>query len=198
MHAPELTKQYHKRCPLQKIKGRLLSLLCSSPFPLHTLSTTILSQPTSLFPYPCYHPSTRSPSTIRRQQSSSNLCSAYTRGPRTSSTSSTLVGSTTTPPFNIPSSTGTTARRNSASTTTNRLAWLQPSSFPHPLVRPTRMSRTSSPSPLLTPHALQSSTSHSFISAYKHPPNFTNAPKCLQTVLPIPPTPHPQRTASLS
>jgi hypothetical protein len=43
MHAPKLTKQYHKRRPLQKIKGRLLSLLHSSPFPLHTLSTAILN-----------------------------------------------------------------------------------------------------------------------------------------------------------
>jgi hypothetical protein len=151
VHAPEITKQYHKCRPLQKIKGQLLSLLRSSPFPLHTLSTTILNQPTSLFPYPRYHPSTRSPSIIRRQQSSSDLCSDYTRGRQTSSTSSTLVGSTTTQPSNIPSSTGTTARKNGASTMTNRLAWLQPSLFPHPPVRPTRMSRTPSPSPLLSP-----------------------------------------------
>jgi hypothetical protein len=54
MHAPELTKQYHKRCPPQKIKGRLLSLLHSSPFLLHMLSTTILNHPRSPFPYPCY------------------------------------------------------------------------------------------------------------------------------------------------
>ena len=45
VHAPELTKQYHKCRPLLKIKGRLLSLLCSSQFPLHTLSTTILNHP---------------------------------------------------------------------------------------------------------------------------------------------------------
>jgi hypothetical protein len=186
VHAPELLKQYHKRRPLQKIKGRLLSLHHSSPFPLHTLSTTILSQPTSPFPFPHYHPSTRSPLTICRQQSSSDLCSAYTRGPRISSMSSTLVGSTTTPHSNISSSIGTTARKNGAYTTINRLAWLQPSLFPRAPVQLTRMSRTSSPSPPLTPHALQSSTSHSFISAYEHPPNFANMPKCLQTVLPIP------------
>ena len=80
MHTLELIKQYHKRCPLQGIKGRLLSLLHSSPFPLHTLSTAIPSQPTSPFPYPHYHPSTWSPSIIHRQQSSSDLCSDYTRG----------------------------------------------------------------------------------------------------------------------
>ena len=80
MHTPELTKQYHKRHLPHRIKGQLLSLLCSSPFPLHTLSTTILNQPTSLSPYPRYRPSTRSPSTIRCQQSSSDLCSAYTHG----------------------------------------------------------------------------------------------------------------------
>jgi hypothetical protein len=54
IHAPDLVKQYHKRRPLQKIKGRLLSLLPSSPFPLHTLFTSILTQPQSLFPYPQY------------------------------------------------------------------------------------------------------------------------------------------------
>ena len=80
VHAPELTKQYHKCHPLQKIKGRLLSLLHSSPFPLHTFSTTILNHPRSPFPYPHYRPNIRSPSTICRQQSSFNLCSAYTRG----------------------------------------------------------------------------------------------------------------------
>ena len=80
VHAPELTKQYHKRHPLQKIKGRLLSLFRSSPFPLHMLSTTILNHPRSPFPYPRYQPNIHSPSTIRRQQSSSDLCSAYTRG----------------------------------------------------------------------------------------------------------------------
>ena len=130
VHAPKLIKQYHKCRPLQKIKGRLLSLLHSSPFPLHTLSTTILNQPPSLFPYPCYHPSMRSPSTIRHQQSSSDLCSAYTHGRQISSTSSTLIGNTTTPLSSIPSFTGTTVRRNGVSTTTNRSAWLQPSSFP--------------------------------------------------------------------
>ena len=80
VHAPDLVKQYHKCCPLQKIKGRLLSLLLSSPSPLHTLSTTILTQPQSLLHYPHYHPSTRSPLTIHHQQSSSDLCSAYTHG----------------------------------------------------------------------------------------------------------------------
>jgi hypothetical protein len=54
VHAPELIKPYHKCRPLQKIKGRLLSLLHSSQFPLHTLSTTILNHPQSLFPYPRY------------------------------------------------------------------------------------------------------------------------------------------------
>ena len=78
VHAPNLVKQYHKRRPLQKIKGRLLSLLPSSPSPLHALFNTILTQPQSLFPYPCYRPSTWSPSTILHQQSSSDLCSAYT------------------------------------------------------------------------------------------------------------------------
>ena len=198
VHAPEITKQYHKRHPLQKIKGRLLSLLHSSPFPLHTLSTIILNQPTSPFPYPHYHPSMWSPSTIRHQQSSSDLCSDYTRGQQTSSTSSTLVGSTTTPHSSIPSSTGITARKSSASTTTNRLAWLQPSLFPQAQVQPTRMSRTISPSPLLTLHPLQSSTLHSSISAYEHPPNCANTPKCLQTALPILPTPCPSRTVFLS
>ena len=67
IHAPNLTKQYHKHHPLQKIKGRLLSLLHSSPFPLHTLSTIILNQPRSPFPYPHYHLSMRSPSTIHHQ-----------------------------------------------------------------------------------------------------------------------------------
>ena len=73
----------------------------------------------SLFPYPRYHLSTRSPSTIRRQQSSSDLCSDYTRGRQTSSTSSTLIGSITMPHTNIPSSTGATARKSGADTTTN-------------------------------------------------------------------------------
>ena len=45
IHAPNLIKQHHKCCPLQKIKGQLLSLLLSSPSPLHTLSATILNQP---------------------------------------------------------------------------------------------------------------------------------------------------------
>ena len=130
VHAPDLVKQYHKHRPLQKIKGRLLSLLHSSPFPLHTLSAAILSQPTSPFPYPRYHPSTRSLSIICHQQSSSDLCSDYTRGRHTSFTSSILVGSTIMPHTNIPSFTGTTARRSAASTMTNRLAWPQPSSFP--------------------------------------------------------------------
>ena len=198
IHAPNLTKQYHKRHPLQKIKGRLLSLLHSSPFPLHTLTTTILNQPQSLFPYPCYHPSMRSPLTIHHQQSSSDLCSAYTCGRPTSSTSSTLVGSTTTPPSNIPSFTGTTVRRSAASTTTNRSAWPQPFSFPQPLVQPTQMSCTLSPSPLLTPYPLQSSTSPSSISTYEHTPNLAYPSKCLQMALSIPPTPCPSKTVSLS
>ena len=198
VHAPDLTKQYHKRRPLQKIKGRLLSLLCSSPFPLHMLSTTILNHPQSPFPYPRYRPNIRSPSIICRQQSSSDLCFAYTRGQRTSSTSSTLVGSTTMPRSSIPSFTGITARRSGVSITTNRSAWLQPSSFPQTPVRLTWMSRILSPSPLLTPHALQSSTSHSSILAYKHPPNFAKPPKCLQMALSIPPTPHPSKTVFLS
>ena len=185
VHAPELTKQYHKRHPLQKIKGRLLSLLRSSPFPLHTLSTTILNQPPSLFPYHRYRQSTQSPPTICRQQSSSDLCSAYTRGQHTNSTSSTLFGSTTTPRSSIPSFTGTTVRRNGASTMTNRSAWLQPSSFPQVPVQPTRMSHILSPSPPLTPHALQSSTLPSSILAYEHTPDLANLPKCLQTALPM-------------
>ena len=53
IHAPDLVKQYYKCCPPQKIKGQLLSLLPSSPSPLHTLFTSILTQPQSLFPYPC-------------------------------------------------------------------------------------------------------------------------------------------------
>ena len=80
VHAPNLIKQYHKCHPLQKIKGRLLSLLPLSPSPLHTLFTSILTQPQSLFPYPCYRPNICSPLIIRHQQSSSDLCSAYTRG----------------------------------------------------------------------------------------------------------------------
>jgi hypothetical protein len=80
VHAPELIKQYHKHRPPQKIKGRLLSLPHSSPFPLHMLSTFILNHPQSLFPYPHYRPNIRSPSTIRRQQSSSDLYSTYTCG----------------------------------------------------------------------------------------------------------------------
>jgi hypothetical protein len=80
VHAPNLTKQYHKRHPHQKIKGRLLSLLHSSPFPLHTLSTTILNQLQSPSPYLPYRSNICSPSTIRRQQSSSDLCSTYTCG----------------------------------------------------------------------------------------------------------------------
>jgi hypothetical protein len=130
MHTPELTKQYHKRHPPQKIKGRLLSILHSSPFPLHMLSTTILNHPRSPFPYPCDQLNIRSPLIICCQQSSSDLCSAYTHGLQTSSMSSTLIGSTTTPHSSIPSFTGTTVRRNSASITTNRSAWLQPSLFP--------------------------------------------------------------------
>ena len=112
--------------------------------------------------------------------------------------SSTLIGSDTMPPSNIPSSTGTTVRRSTASTTTNRLAWLQPSSFPQPLVQPTRLSRTSSPLPSLTPHQLQSSTLPSSISAYEHPINLADLPKCLQTALLISQMPHPPRTTSLS
>jgi hypothetical protein len=80
VHAPELTKQYHKCHLPQRIKGQLPSLLHSSPFPLHTLSTTILNHPRSPFPYPRYRPNICSPLTICRQQSSSDLCSAYTRG----------------------------------------------------------------------------------------------------------------------
>ena len=80
VHAPELVKQHHKCHPLQKIKGQLLSLLHSSQFPLHMLSTTILNHPRSPFPYPRYRPNICSPSTIHCQQSSSDLCSAYTRG----------------------------------------------------------------------------------------------------------------------
>ena len=80
IHTPNLIKQHHKRNPLQKIKGRLLSLLLSSPFPLHTLSTTTLTQPRSLFPYPCYHLSTWSLLTICHQRSSSDLWSTYTHG----------------------------------------------------------------------------------------------------------------------
>ena len=129
VHTPDLIKQYHKCHPLQKIKGRLLSLLPSSPSPLCTLFNTILTQPQSLFPYPHYRSSTQSPSTIHRQQSS-DLCFAYTHGWPTSSTSLTLVGSTTMLPSNIPSSTGTTVRGSAASITTDRLAWPQPSSFP--------------------------------------------------------------------
>ena len=102
------------------------------------------------------------------------------------------------PRSRIPSFTGTTARRNGASTTTNRSAWLQPSSFPQAPVQLTRMSRILSPSLPLTPHPLQSSTSPSFILAYEHPPNLANTPKCLQTALSIPPTPHLLKTASLS
>ena len=162
------------------------------------LSTTILNHPRSPFPYPCYQLNIRSPLTIHPQQSSSDLCSVYTRGQQTSSMSSTLVGSTTTPRSRIPSFTGTTARRNGTSTTTNRSAWLQPSSFPQAPVQPTRMSCILSPSPPLTPHPLQFSTSPSFISAYEHLPNLANASKCLQTALSIPPTPHPSKTASLS
>ena len=118
-----------------------------------------------------------SPSIICHQQSSSDLCSAYTCGRPTSSMSSTLVGSTTMLPSNIPSSTGTTARRSAASTMANRSAWPQPSSFPQPLAQPTWLSRTSSPSLSLTPHLLQSSTSPSYISTYKHPANLADPPQ---------------------
>ena len=112
--------------------------------------------------------------------------------------SSTLVGSTTTPHSSIPSFTDTTAKRNGASTMTNRPAWPQPSSFPQPLAQPARMSRTLSPSPLLTLRALQSSISPSSISAYKHTPNLANPSKCPQTVLSNPSMPHPPKTTSLS
>ena len=156
VHAPELVKAHHKCHPLRKIKGQLLSLLPSSPSPLHILFTTILAQPQSPFPYPCYRLNMHSPSTIHHQQSSSDLCSAYTCGWPTSSTSSTLVGSTTTQLSNIPSSTGTTVGRSAASTTTNRLAWPQPSSFPQPPVQLTQLSHTPSLLSSLTPHPLQS------------------------------------------
>ena len=198
VHAPDLTKQYHKRRPLQKIKGQLLSLLHSSPFPLHTLSTTILNQPLFPCPYPRYHPSTQSPSIIHHQQSSSDLCSAYTCGRPISSTSSTLIGSTTTLPTNIPSSTGTTVRRNSASTTTNRSACPKPSLLPQPLAQPTWLSNISSPSPSLTPHQHQSLVSPSSISTYKHPTDLTNMPKCPQMHLSISQMPRLLRTVSLS
>ena len=140
----------------------------------------------------------QSPTTICRQQSPSDLCSAYTRGQPTSSMSSTLVGSTTTLPSNIPSSTGTTARRSTASIMTNRSAWPQPSSFPQPLAQPTQLSCTSSLSPSLTPRPLQSSISPSYISTYKHPTNLTDLPKCLQMALSIYQTPRSPRTVSLS
>ena len=122
VHAPELVKGYHKHHPLQKIKGQLLSLLPSSPSPLLSLFIPILTQPQYHFPYPHYRLSMQSPSIICHQQSSSDLCSTYTCGPQTSSMSSTLIRSTTMPPSSTLSSTGTTARRNIASTTIDRLA----------------------------------------------------------------------------
>ena len=80
VHTPEITKEYHKHCPLQKIKGQLLSLLPSSPSPLCSLFNTILTLPQFPFLYPCYRPNMHSPLTIHHQQSSSDLCSTYNHG----------------------------------------------------------------------------------------------------------------------
>ena len=198
IHASEITKEYHKHHPLQKIKGQLLSLLPSSLSPLPSPFALILNQLQSHYPYPCYQLNPHSPSTINCWWSSSDLYSTFTHGQHTSSMSSTLVESTTMPPSSDHSSTGTTARRNAASTTINRLAWPQPSSFPQPLAQLTQLSHTSFPSPSLTSHLLQSSTLPSYISTYVHQTNLTDLPKCPQMPLSIYQMSHLPRTLCLS
>ena len=84
------------------------------------------------------------------------------------------------------------------STMIDRSACHPRSSYPQPLVPPTLLSPTSSPSPLLILLPPQSLTLPSSILAYMHPADLTNPSKCLQTPLSTCQMPHPQRTSCLS
>jgi len=122
IHAPDLIKLYHKGNPLQRIKGRRLSL--QTPH----LPTWQSSTSPSL--HSLQNPSSQPITKIRSNSLNPSFAHLHTRP--TSSMSSTLVGSETTPLGDTLSNTPISAKRRIAATTL-RLAWSHPLSYP---VRP--------------------------------------------------------------
>src|SRR6267142_3788460 len=147
IHAPDLIKLYHKGNPLQKIKGRHLSLQNphlptwqSSTSPsLHSLSIPFSPQITKI------PPNTLNPSFV------------HLHSRPISSMSSTLVGSATTPLGDTPSNIPTFAKKRTAATTL-RLAWSHPLSYPVHPVRRRPMTHTLPPKLVLTPRLDQQSS----------------------------------------
>src|SRR6266850_4802594 len=141
IHAPDLIKLYHKGNPLQKIKGRHLSL--QNPH-LPTWQSSISPSLHSL-PIPSSLQTTKIP------PNTLNPFFAHLHSRPTSSTGSTLVGSETTPLGATPLNTPISAKKRTA-TTTLRLAWSHPLSYPVHPVRRRLMTRTLFYKSVLTPY----------------------------------------------
>src|SRR6266850_5557273 len=140
IHAPDLIKLYHKGNPLQKIKGRHLSL--QNPH----LPTWQSSTSPSLHSLPI-------PSSLQTTKIPPNTLNpffAHLHSRPISSTSSTLVGSETTPLGDTPSNIPISARKHIAATTL-RLAWSHPLSYPIHPVRRRLTTRTLSHKSVLMP-----------------------------------------------
>jgi len=139
---PLTSSNFITRKPLQRIKGRRISL--QNP---HLPTWQSSRSPSLHYPQtPSFLQTTRIPSNTL------NPSFAHLHTRPTSSTSSTLVGSETTPLGHTPWNTPTFAKKRTAATTL-RLAWSHPLSYP---VRPARRRLTTRTSPhkyVLTPRS---------------------------------------------
>src|SRR6267142_470078 len=119
IHVPDLIKLYHKGNPLQRIKGRHLSLQ-NPHLPTWQSSTSPLLHS---LPIPFF------PQTTKILLNTLNPSFVHLHSQPTSSTSLMLVGSETTPLGATPLNTPTFARKHTAATIL-RLAWSHPLSYP--------------------------------------------------------------------
>src|SRR6266850_276026 len=179
IHAPNLIKLYHKGNPLQRIKGRLLSL--QNPHLSTWLSSTS----------PLLHclPTLSSLLITKTRKSSSHPSFAQPHTRPISSTSSMLVGSETTPPGPTPLNTCISAKKCTAATTL-RLAWSHPLSYPIHPVRRHPTTRTSPHKSVLIPSPHRQSSIYVLSIDHNDLAHIPNPSKCRQTHLSIYQTSH--------
>src|SRR6266850_3847050 len=174
IHVPNLIKLYHKGNPLQRIKGQHL-LLQNPHLPTWQSSTS-----------PSLH-SLQTPSSLQTTKIPLNTLNpsfAHLHSRPISSTSSTLVGSETMPLGATPLNTPISARKRTA-TTTLRLAWSHPLSYPVHPVRRRPTTRTSSHKSILTPCLNHQSSIYTPYIDHKDLAHIPDPSSCRQTGLSI-------------
>src|SRR6266850_1373584 len=174
IHAPDLIKLYHKGNPLQRIKGRRLSLQNPHLPTWQSSRSPSLHSPQIL----SFLQTTRIPSNTL------NPSFAHLHTRPTSSTSSTLVGSETTPPGHTPLNTPTFAKKRTAATTL-RLAWSHPLLYPIHPVRRRPTTRTSPHKYVLTPCSNHQSSIYGAYIDHNDLAHIPDRPQCRQPGLSI-------------